>query len=331
MTRTLTQVFYLRKKEKKSMLLAIILLTISSFADEAYLLLRTKIQEQPSVKIQSKSILYENENSPNSSQSGQSIRTLDTVKTNMNEDAEIASSLLGDTTEIHSPKTQSAPLPRKPLEPLVASKEETRPQPFNPNVVSIEQLKSVGVSDYAAKNWVKFVQAGAKLHSRADLEKIFGLESETIERIIPLVMFPKKQPKYKKPQLIPFDINTGSASDFASIPGIGKILSERIVKFRDKLGGFHDPLQLTEVYGIEDSIIIQKIDYLDVEVPVKKINVNILSIEELSLHPYCTYHSAKLIANFRTQHGAFTKAQDLLEIRALDEQWVEKIKPYLIF
>lgn len=45
------------------------------------------------------------------------------------------------------------------------------------------------------------------------------------------------------------DINAATAEDFKTINGIGEKLSARIVKFRDRLGGFLTSEQLYDVYG----------------------------------------------------------------------------------
>jgi competence ComEA-like helix-hairpin-helix protein len=50
-------------------------------------------------------------------------------------------------------------------------------------------------------------------------------------------------------------INLNAADSMALVmqPGIGPILSARIIKYRNKLGGFYTVAQLKEVHGISDS------------------------------------------------------------------------------
>ncbi|HLA52193.1 MAG TPA: helix-hairpin-helix domain-containing protein, partial [Flavitalea sp.] len=50
------------------------------------------------------------------------------------------------------------------------------------------------------------------------------------------------------------DINKADTSAFISLPFIGSKLAARIVLFRTKLGGFYSREQLSEVYGIQDSV-----------------------------------------------------------------------------
>src|SRR5690606_33714388 len=46
------------------------------------------------------------------------------------------------------------------------------------------------------------------------------------------------------------DLNTATAEELKSVNGIGDKLSARIVKFRDRLGGFLVDSQLYDVYGL---------------------------------------------------------------------------------
>lgn len=51
------------------------------------------------------------------------------------------------------------------------------------------------------------------------------------------------------------DLNRASAEEWAELPGIGLVLSRRIVKFRDALGGFASMSQLHQVYGLDSAVI----------------------------------------------------------------------------
>ena len=51
------------------------------------------------------------------------------------------------------------------------------------------------------------------------------------------------------------DINRATAEEWADLPGIGPVLSRRIVKFRSALGGFVSLDQLHQVYGLDSAVI----------------------------------------------------------------------------
>ncbi|ASU83060.1 DNA-binding protein [Nocardiopsis gilva YIM 90087] len=49
---------------------------------------------------------------------------------------------------------------------------------------------------------------------------------------------------------VPLDLNTASSEQLQTLPGIGPVLADRIVRFRDTNGGFGSVEQLREVSGI---------------------------------------------------------------------------------
>jgi len=48
------------------------------------------------------------------------------------------------------------------------------------------------------------------------------------------------------------NINTASAQELEKLPGVGKVIAERIVEHRGKYGTFHRPTHLMMVRGISD-------------------------------------------------------------------------------
>jgi competence protein ComEA len=71
------------------------------------------------------------------------------------------------------------------------------------------------------------------------------------------------------------------------LPGIGSKLSQRIIAFRNKLGGFYSVEQVGETYRLPDSTF-QKIKPKLIlgNNNVKQININAASIDEMKAHPY---------------------------------------------
>ncbi len=97
-------------------------------------------------------------------------------------------------------------------------------------------------------------------------------------------------------------LNSCNAEDLKKIRGIGEKLSARIVKYRDKLGGFVASEQLYEVYFIDSAAIKSALPYIQVnQSSVKKINVNTCTFKELLYHPYYEYETVKLIFRQRDQ------------------------------
>lgn len=127
----------------------------------------------------------------------------------------------------------------------------------------------------------------------------------------------------------PVDINTATAEEFQSIKGIGKVYSERIIKYRDRLGGFHDITQLGDVYGLNDELVAKIGDRFHVLSNVKAIDLNIDSVKHLIKHPYISYDLAWVLINYRKQHGDIQGFEQLATIKALSDSTLQKLKPYV--
>ena len=91
------------------------------------------------------------------------------------------------------------------------------------------------------------------------------------------------------------------------INGIGEVLAGRIVKFRDKLGGFYIVNQLQEVYGLSVENYNRMSPFLKVDIEkIKKVNAQIATFNQLKSHPYVSWEMAKLIVTERNEDSIST-------------------------
>ncbi len=61
------------------------------------------------------------------------------------------------------------------------------------------------------------------------------------------------------------DINRADEKELDKLPGIGPVLAERIVQYREENGGFYDIEELKDVQGIGDKIFLKIQDFVFVE------------------------------------------------------------------
>ena len=138
---------------------------------------------------------------------------------------------------------------------------------------------------------------------------------------------------YKKKQQQVIDINKADSTQFEQLPGIGVKLSSRIVRYRDRLGGFWQTVQLKEVYGLSDSTYIVILPYLKIEsgFSPQKIVINKADYATLRRHPYMDHEFIKMVLAYRKSHGKYKDKTDLEKMIQLDRSKLEKIIPYLSF
>ncbi len=214
---------------------------------------------------------------------------------------------------------------------------------FDPNTASTDELKRLGFSHWVASNIVSYRSKGGSYHSKKDLKKIYGISEDQLNDVWELITLPEVKPALaiqkpsppkeevseKHEEEIKFDLNMVSAEKLMEIRGIGPVLSDRIVKYRDLLGGFHSPNQLKEVYGLDSSVVSKIIDRSFLSPAVSKVNINTDSLNHLMSHPYIDYKLARTIYNFRTQRGRLDSVEQIKSIKILSDSLYEKIYPYL--
>ena len=122
------------------------------------------------------------------------------------------------------------------------------------------------------------------------------------------------------------DLNKISEKELQKVKGVGAVLSERILKFRDKLGGFYSLEQLYHVYGLDSAVVlkIQKSTTLDSS--FTKIDVNSSNYDDFKSHPYISWQEASALSKLRREK-IFLNDKDVTEL--LDSVTYNKLKPYL--
>jgi len=133
----------------------------------------------------------------------------------------------------------------------------------------------------------------------------------------------------KTTNTIEVNINLADTLAYEELPGIGPYFAKRICKYRNLLGGFYSKKQLLEVYKM-DSLRYAKIEnYLVVSAEdIQKRNINELTEYELRKHPYISSNLARLIMNYRKQHGDYEKLEELYDLHLIDSLNFRKIAYY---
>ena len=223
---------------------------------------------------------------------------------------------------------------------------------FDPNTASVNQWQRLGIRDKTIETIQKYLSKGGHFYKPEDISKIWGLRPGDVQRLLPYVRIENTQKQYakennnnsdkptynnypdsyrdKKNLAQTIDINTADTTAYISLPGIGSKLAQRIIAFRDKLGGFYSVDQIKETYGLQDSVFKKiKPKLVLTNVTVKQININTASLDELKIHPYIRYYLANAFIQYRTQHGNFSSVNDIKKILIITDEIFNKVAPYL--
>ena len=216
---------------------------------------------------------------------------------------------------------------------------------FDPNTLLAEGWKKLGIKEKTITTIKNYLSKGGKFYKPEDISKIWGLHEDEVNRLLPFVRIeqnnndkytssenkdfnkPPEKTNYSKTLV---DINAADTSAFIALPGIGSKLANRIISFREKLGGFYAVEQVAETYALPDSTFQKIKDKLVISnSSVKKININTATVDELKTHPYIRYNIANVIVQYRIQHGEFSALSDLKRIMMITEDIYNKVEPYL--
>ena len=206
---------------------------------------------------------------------------------------------------------------------------------FDPNLLSEVGWKKLGLADRNIKTIMNYRNKGGKFYQPGDLKKIWGLPEGFYDYVSSYISIQQEESEERlsnaKPEkkILRIDINIADTSALIALPGIGSKLANRIISFREKLGGFYTIEQISETYGLADSSFQKIKPLLFVNGGVHKININSASKDDLKIHPYIKWNLANAIIEYRNQHGNYTDLDALKNITIVDEATFRKIEPYL--
>ena len=225
---------------------------------------------------------------------------------------------------------------------------------FDPNTASSNDWQRFGLREKTIHTIQNYLSKGGHFFKAEDIRKIFGLRQEEYKRLIPyirIVTAVKELPiermesnssysiksskastriaSLRKPSNV--EVNTADTSAWIALPGIGNKLANRIINFRNKLGGFYSIDQVAETYGLPDTTFQKIKPFLSLEnSTVNRIDLNTADVATFSQHPYISWNIANALVQYRKQHGKFEKVEDIQLVAAISPDLAKKIIPYLV-
>jgi DNA uptake protein ComE-like DNA-binding protein len=128
------------------------------------------------------------------------------------------------------------------------------------------------------------------------------------------------------------DINTCDSASLEALPGIGPVLSIRIIKFRNLLGGYASVDQLREVYGLSEETFNLISGRVTADSSgIKKIKINQADYKQLMRFPYFEKYEVSAILKYVELKGKINSMSDLVDNKLIPPEKAVKVKPYLEF
>ncbi|WP_190811551.1 helix-hairpin-helix domain-containing protein [Flagellimonas sp. S3867] len=224
---------------------------------------------------------------------------------------------------------------------LALKKDATKTFSFNPNYISDYKGYNLGMTMEELDRLFTFRKTGKFVNSVEEFQQVTQISDSLLKVISPSFKFPEWVQKKKatktyskiglKKAIRLTDLNVATAKDLRVINGIGEKLSERIIKFRDRLGGFLVDEQLFDVYGLEPEVVQRALlQFKVIDSPsIQKININKATVKEMSRLVYINRNLAERIVSYREQNGAFDSLDKLLNVDSFPKERIDRIKLYL--
>lgn len=130
------------------------------------------------------------------------------------------------------------------------------------------------------------------------------------------------------PKPLVIELNSADSTALVSIRGIGPYYANKILRYREQLGGFHATRQLKEMKFQYLNNIDSLLPHFSVNPAlIRKKELDTMSFKSVLHHPYLVYEDVQLIFNAKRKYGkinySILESQKVLPLFKL-----KKIKPY---
>ena len=210
--------------------------------------------------------------------------------------------------------------------------------PFNPNFIDDYKGYVLGLNTTEIDKLLKYRSEGNWINSTEDFKRVTGVDDSLLHKLSKSFEFPdwiknkttSIQRKKSKDKI--GDLNTATKNQLISVYGIGEKLSQRIINYRDKWGGFLTENELYLIYGL-DSLVINRIKKkFKIFNPrnIEILNINKVNSFELVKVPFIDYELAFEIVDYRKLLDGYTHVDQIKKVKGFPLNKFDIIKLYLV-
>lgn len=213
---------------------------------------------------------------------------------------------------------------------------------FDPNTISASDFEKLGFSRKQAETLLKYRDKKGKFYKKEDFRKLYFVNDSVYAACEPHINIEndyeiqnKKETRQyineNKPAIL-VELNSADTTLLDELPGIGSAFARRIVKYRERLGGFNSPLQLKEVYGFTQEMYDLLKDQVYVNPAlINRLKINTVTFKELIRHPYMTKEKVIRILDFREVMKRINNMEELVKNKIISPEDSEMLNPYFGF
>lgn len=158
---------------------------------------------------------------------------------------------------------------------------------FDPNTLDEAGFKQMGLTAKAIQSILRYRNKDGHFNTPEDFKKIDGLSKEDADELADFIRIKSikppttstenkianiQPPPPSKATIQKIDINTATSEDFKTLPGIGDVLGNRIIKYRNAVDGFKSVEDIRKTYGLTDSVYQLILPYLTIKDPIQTEN-----------------------------------------------------------
>ncbi len=246
------------------------------------------------------------------------------------------------------------------------SRKRFTPFPFDPNTAPKNEWVKMGFTERQADVILKYRKRGGHFYRKEDFSKLYVVDDETYNIFEPYILIGDcSRGKYEsgkqndeafktnystsntnystskksystsiksnyRDEGLNIELNGADSLELLRINGVGPVFASRIMKYRQRLGGFATIGQLKEVYGMDSVRFAGIAGQISADTSlITGMDINKVSLAELRRHPYLDYYGAKAIIDKRVQLGGYKTFREIEAALSVKPGVYKRIKPYI--